>query len=405
MGLARWQTTTNELKIDDWTFEDSLIFYKDKCYEPNDLDLWRKILEKYHKRYTYWTPWTITHSGNRTERLLVAWPPHICQELCWWMCHVPATQDQLTPAKPTPATDQKGKYPPVFANHHGLHYQSPYFRRLWFYHGHSGPWIYEGGNSRTLQQDHRRGRNWEDSTWLTLPTIRTTRQSYLRQRPTIRIPRIQRTRTTTRNQAEHEHRTSSSDRWSYGMSQSRDWSLSIYILLQQPWQMAIITPNPQICRQLETRRYPERIPIVLTNGIQSPRNPHRLSQDQCTWHSRAIIATARSTKRSWCCTWTRMTENDGMNHMWIQTVQRRGQVKIPQTLLQKQETSPERRRTIQSPRSSKSPQLPTRTPEILANSSCHPHHPSIPLQRKRYPRNQLRNTTPWPYRRWTQVQS
>ena len=26
-------------KIDDWTFDDSLIFYKDKCYIPNDLDL------------------------------------------------------------------------------------------------------------------------------------------------------------------------------------------------------------------------------------------------------------------------------------------------------------------------------------------------------------------------------
>ena len=35
-------------KIDDWTFDDGLIFYKDKCYVPNDLDLRWKILEKYH---------------------------------------------------------------------------------------------------------------------------------------------------------------------------------------------------------------------------------------------------------------------------------------------------------------------------------------------------------------------
>ena len=35
-------------KIDDWTFDNGLIFYKDKCYVPNDLDLWQKILEKYH---------------------------------------------------------------------------------------------------------------------------------------------------------------------------------------------------------------------------------------------------------------------------------------------------------------------------------------------------------------------
>ena len=26
-------------KIDDWTFKNGLIFYKDKCYVPNDLEL------------------------------------------------------------------------------------------------------------------------------------------------------------------------------------------------------------------------------------------------------------------------------------------------------------------------------------------------------------------------------
>ena len=26
-------------KIDDWTFENGLIFYKEKCYVPNDLEL------------------------------------------------------------------------------------------------------------------------------------------------------------------------------------------------------------------------------------------------------------------------------------------------------------------------------------------------------------------------------
>ena len=93
-----------------------------------------------------------------------------------------------------PATGQEGKYLPIFVNHHGLHHQSP---RLWwlrFYHGHSGPWISEGGNSRTLHQDHWCSRDWEDSTWLTLLMIWTTRQGYLRQRPTICIPHIQRTR-------------------------------------------------------------------------------------------------------------------------------------------------------------------------------------------------------------------
>ena len=35
-------------RVDDWTFDNGLIFYKDKCYVPNDLDLQQKILEKYH---------------------------------------------------------------------------------------------------------------------------------------------------------------------------------------------------------------------------------------------------------------------------------------------------------------------------------------------------------------------
>ena len=35
-------------KIDDWTFDNGLIFYNNKCYVPNNLDLWWKILEKYH---------------------------------------------------------------------------------------------------------------------------------------------------------------------------------------------------------------------------------------------------------------------------------------------------------------------------------------------------------------------
>ena len=67
--------------------------------------------------------------------------------------------------------------------------------------------------------------------------------------------------------------------------------------------------------------------------------------------------------------------------------------------------NPETRRTVQSPQRSKSPQLPTGTPKILVNSSCHPHHPSISLQREQHPQNQLRNTIPWPYWRWTQVRS
>ena len=58
-------------KIDDWTFENGLIFYKDKCYVPNDLDLWRKILEKYHDAIP------IGHPGQlRTQEIV--------QRDYWW---------------------------------------------------------------------------------------------------------------------------------------------------------------------------------------------------------------------------------------------------------------------------------------------------------------------------------
>ena len=58
-------------KIDDWTFENGLIFYKDKCYVPNDLDLRRKILEKYHDAIP------IGHPGQlRTQEIV--------QRDYWW---------------------------------------------------------------------------------------------------------------------------------------------------------------------------------------------------------------------------------------------------------------------------------------------------------------------------------
>ena len=92
--------------------------------------------------------------------------------------------------------------------------------------------------------------------------------------------------------------TSSSNQWSYGMSQSRNQSLSIHILLQQPWQMAIITPKPQIRIQLETICYTERIPIIPTDGIQSTRYPHHLSKDKCTWHSKRLLLLQEARKEA-----------------------------------------------------------------------------------------------------------
>ena len=88
-------------KIDDWTFENGLIFYKDKCYVPNDLDLQWKILEKYHDAIPIGHPGQL-RTQEIVQRLLVAWSSHFRQKLHWWMCHMPATQNQSTPAEPTP---------------------------------------------------------------------------------------------------------------------------------------------------------------------------------------------------------------------------------------------------------------------------------------------------------------
>ena len=51
-------------KINDWTFDNGLIFYKDKCYIPNDLELQQKILEKYHNAIPIGHPGQLRCKGN-----------------------------------------------------------------------------------------------------------------------------------------------------------------------------------------------------------------------------------------------------------------------------------------------------------------------------------------------------
>ena len=66
-------------KIDDWTFDDSLIFYKDKCYIPNDLDLQQKILGKYHDAMP------IGHPGQLCTQEIIQrdyWWPSL-HTFCW----------------------------------------------------------------------------------------------------------------------------------------------------------------------------------------------------------------------------------------------------------------------------------------------------------------------------------
>ena len=59
-------------KISDWTFEEGLIFYRDKCYVPNDQELQRKILQQYHNSIP------LGHPGQlRTQEIIrrdYLWP-------------------------------------------------------------------------------------------------------------------------------------------------------------------------------------------------------------------------------------------------------------------------------------------------------------------------------------------
>ena len=47
-ALQNGEALPMKSKISDWTFKEGLIFYCDKCYVPNDQELRRKILQRYH---------------------------------------------------------------------------------------------------------------------------------------------------------------------------------------------------------------------------------------------------------------------------------------------------------------------------------------------------------------------
>ena len=81
---------------------------------------------------------------------------------------------------------------------------------------------------------------------------------------------------TFRNQVEHEHSSSPTDRWSHETSKPRNRSLLIDILLQQPWDMALPTPDTGICIQFQATRYTEGIPILPPNWIQSEGYTHHI---------------------------------------------------------------------------------------------------------------------------------
>ena len=59
---------------------------------------------------------------------------------------LPTAQDKPTPDEPPTSTDCHGEPMAILSHHHGFYHQSPSLWRVWFYHGHGRPWIYEGGN-------------------------------------------------------------------------------------------------------------------------------------------------------------------------------------------------------------------------------------------------------------------
>jgi len=81
-----------------------------------------------------------------------------------------------------------------------------------------------------------------------------------------------------RNKPSHEHRPSSTDRWCYWMSQSRNWSSSIHLLCKQPREMETASSHTQILIQHEAACHTERIITLPPDGIQPNRYPHAFAQ-------------------------------------------------------------------------------------------------------------------------------
>src|ERR1700678_3845097 len=132
------------------------------------------------------------------------------------------------------------------------------------------------------------------------------------------------------NQIGHEHGSSPTDRRSHRTSKSRDRSISVYLLWKQPQNMEITTSNIGIFLQYKTTCNTERSSVLPPNWIQSVGQSPCVPKDKCTGNARAIIATARSKKRSKCHTRTGKTENDGTNHTRIHAIQsgRKGVARI-----------------------------------------------------------------------------
>ena len=82
-ALRNGEALPMKSRIMDWTFEEGLIFYRGKCYVPNDQELRRKILQRYHDsiplghpgqlrtqeiiRRDYWWPGMHTFIKNYVE--------------------------------------------------------------------------------------------------------------------------------------------------------------------------------------------------------------------------------------------------------------------------------------------------------------------------------------------------
>ena len=105
-------------------------------------------------------PWPPEDIGTAVTQLLVAWDAHICEELCWRICHLLTSKDKLAPNKPASNTYQ-GLYnrttlcPDLLWLHHRL----AGLQQFWLSHNCGRPWAFEGGNFMPLSQSHQHYRN------------------------------------------------------------------------------------------------------------------------------------------------------------------------------------------------------------------------------------------------------
>jgi RNase H-like domain found in reverse transcriptase len=96
-ALKEKGTPPTKSSLNDWKVENGLLFFNDRCYIPDNINLQRQLVEKYH----YSLP-----GGHSGQWQTTARHGYICQKLHERMCHLPTDEDQYTPNNAAPIPDQ-----------------------------------------------------------------------------------------------------------------------------------------------------------------------------------------------------------------------------------------------------------------------------------------------------------